>query len=365
MSRRVEAWLEHLWYAVDPGVGVRLTRAVLRPASWGFGALSALRRWAYARGLLPRHRAPVPVVSVGNLTVGGTGKTPVVAELARRLSRRGRVVAVLSRGYGGRGRGSRIVSDGTRILEDARLAGDEPRLLAEALPGVAVLAGADRLRSAELAHGRLGAAVAILDDGLQHRRLHRDLEVVVLDADRPFGNGALLPAGPLREGPAALRRADLLWATQVEGEGGGAGGGPRPFELAAAAGIPLVQSRYRPVRLRLGETCHPPEALDGQPVLALTGIARPSRFVRTLEGLGARVVGLHAHPDHHAFREVEVAAALEAARRQGARVVTTEKDAVRLPASRREEVAVLGVEVEILEGEAALEAALDRVVTAG
>ena len=364
MSAGRESWVERLWYAPAPGAGLRLLRASLRPASWAFGALSGLRRWAYGRGLLARHHAPLKVVSVGNLTVGGTGKTPVVAEVARRLSRRGLRVAILSRGYGGQGRRSRILSDGTRLYEEARTAGDEPRLLAEALPGVAVVVGADRLRSARLARERLGAEVAVLDDGLQHQRLCRDLEIVVVDAACPLGNGALLPAGPLREGPAALSRAHLVWMTHPAPSAEEAGGPARSPGLTAPAGIPVVRSRYRPARLVVAGEPRPVTELRGQRVLALTGIARPTRFVRTLEDLGAHVVALHAHPDHHRFRESEVRAALEAARRHQALVVTTEKDAVRLPPEGRARLAVLGVEVEILAGEAALEAAVGRLVEA-
>ncbi len=354
--------LVELWYAPNPRLGQRLLRGALAPASWAFGAASALRRRAYAAGLMRQHRAPFPVVSVGNLTVGGAGKTPVVAELARRLGARGLKVAILARGYRGQGRGPRLVSDGRTLCAEADRVGDEPRLLAERLPGVAVLVGPRRRVLAERAAQELGTEVAILDDGLQHLALARDLEVVVVDAARRLGNGALLPRGPLREGPEALDRAHLLWISKVDEAESEEALEAWVDSLLDGRPCAVVLSRYRPARLLLRGESAPLEALAGRRVLALCGIAHPASFVASLRRIGAEVAGTLAYPDHHRYRPAEIEAALAEAAQAGALLVTTEKDAVRLPASARARLAVLGVETEIVAGGAAVEAALDRLV---
>ena len=342
----------------------RVLLAPLAPAAGLFGAAAGVRRDLYARGVLRSARAAIPVISVGNLAAGGAGKTPVTIHLVRALQARGLRVAVLSRGYGGTGRGARVVTRGEGLLLDARDAGDEPVLIARRCPGAQVLVGADRAELADLAARFLRADVAVLDDGFQHLALQRDLDIVVLDGGSPFGNGRLLPRGPLREGPEALERAHLGWIAKCD-EGDPALVEAAAREVEARTGRPPVRSRYRVRRILAADlrTELPAAALEGQPVLLLAGVARPGSFRRTLEHAGAKVIDEACFPDHHAFTRREVEGVLARARAVGAeRVCCTEKDAVRLPPGLHggERLAVVQVETEIVAGQALLDEALER-----
>lgn len=358
-SSRLGLALSRAWYDGHPAWPARVLLGGLAPAAWLFGTAGRLRGLAYDRGWLAPRRAPIPVVSVGNLAVGGTGKTPVVLEVARRLSELGHRPAILSRGYGADAAEARVVADADGPRLSAAEAGDEPLLIARRLPGVLVLAGPDRGALAEEA-ARRGATVAVLDDGLQHRRLARDLEIVVVDASDPLGNGHLLPRGPLREGPAALGRADLVWLSRVDETPARAFGSQADLRrLLSGLEAPVVRSRYRPsvVCDCAGRPLGPAADLAGRSVVVLAGVGRPGSFVHTLTRLGARVVGEHLYGDHHRFTAAELEGALAEARAKAAWVVTTEKDAARLPPETAE-VRGLRVEVELTEGEAALAEAL-------
>ena len=207
---RLTAYIEALM--TDPDRRPFVSPATLLSALSGvYGGAMVLRAGLYRRGLLERRRLPCRVVSVGNLTVGGTGKTPLVMDLAARLRDRGWPVCVLSRGYRGTAeRTGAVVSDGYRILVPAKVAGDEPWLMARRLAGIPVIVGRDRWASGMTAVDRFGARAVVLDDGFQHQRLVRDLDVLLLDARKPMGNGHLLPRGPLREPITAARRAHAL-----------------------------------------------------------------------------------------------------------------------------------------------------------
>lgn len=355
------------WHRPAESLGQRLVLAPLVPAAWAFGAAGAVRRGLYRAGVLEASRADLPVISVGNLAVGGAGKTPVTLHLAALLEARGRKPAILSRGYGGAGRGARIVSrgDGGGPLLDAADAGDEPVLLARRLPGVAVLVGPSRAELAAIAARELGRDVALLDDGFQHLALARDLDLVVLDGGSPLGNGRLLPRGPLREGPEALRRAHLAWITKVDE------GAPEAIEAAAAlareaTGLDPVRSRYRVAGLLAAglDRPHPTaSSLDGLRVGLLAGLARPASFRRTVEAGGAAVAFAALYPDHHPFAAGEVEAALARLAPAGAALlVLTEKDAVRLPPEVRgdDRLAVLRVDTEVVAGADSLARLLDR-----
>jgi tetraacyldisaccharide 4'-kinase len=361
--------LERTWWAARPAWPVRLLRAPLRVLALLFGLAVAVRGWLFDRGLLAAATVGAPVLSIGNLVVGGAGKTPVTVAIARRLAGRGRTVAILSRGYGASRRDARVVADGHGLRLSAGEGGDEPVLMARRLPGVRVLCGPSRVELARRAVETLGADALVLDDGLQHRRLARDLDVVVLDAAHPVGNGLLLPAGPNREPPTALGRAGLLWLSRVDQAD------PASLERWRAlarreTGREAVESRHAPVDLLDGTLTRSLglPRLRGLPVLLLSGLARPGAFRRTVEELGARVVGERRHPDHHRFGAADLEAAFSAAQAAGAAlVVTTEKDAVRLDAARAGDprLAVLTIEVELLAGAAALEEALDAALAAG
>ncbi|MCP3144746.1 tetraacyldisaccharide 4'-kinase [Pyxidicoccus xibeiensis] len=349
--------IERVFYPPAPEPWGR--RALLSPLtalSWTYAVAVTLRRALYDAGVLRAHRVEgLRVISVGNLNVGGTGKTPAVLHLAELLVREGRKVGILTRGYG---RGSRepLTFIGTEPLPSVDEAGDEPLLLARRCPQARLFVGADRVAAAYRARDEFGLDTVLLDDGFQHRRLARDEDLVVVDESVGLGNGHMLPRGPLREPGSSLRRATLLWvrAAAVPGESQGALAGPL---LPMASDIPRVRTNYRPTAwLSPSGEVHPTGALAGQPVLALAGLARPGGFLRTLQSLGTEVRDAALFPDHHRFTGEELRDVAARAARQGVRVVTTEKDAVRLPADFEAWVVRLGVEV--LEGESHLRRAL-------
>lgn len=277
----------------------------------------------------PQHLG-VPVISVGNLTLGGTGKTPAVQWLARELAKDAKI-GIVARGYRGSARGVVIVSDGENILLDAATAGDEPLLHARALPGAIVTIGRDREAAARKAI-ELGAQLLILDDAFSYWSLHRDFELVLLDARRPFDNGHLLPRGRLREEPTQLKRAAAIVLTRSDLAS--------PDELAitenavrAYTAAPLFRACHTPSGLRRlpGHGVEALDQLQGAHVGVLSALADNAAFARSLELLGATVVRCCERRDHHAWREAEVQAALEGFAKAGASLaVTTGKDAVKL-----------------------------------
>ncbi len=340
--------IERVFYPGRPEAWSR--RALLAPLdvlAWGYGAGVRLRGALYEAELLRGERVEgLRVVSVGNLNVGGTGKTPAVLYLAERLVREGRRVGILTRGYG-RGSKEPLTFTGRGPLPSVDEAGDEPLLLARRCPEARLLVGADRRMWARRARDEFGLEVVLLDDGFQHRRLARDEDVVVVDEAVGFGNGRMLPRGPLREPLSALSRATLFWVRAATTTG------PALPPLPA----PRVRTRYRPTAwVDPSGALHPPEALKGQRVLALAGLARPGGFLRTLGELGTEVRGTAFFPDHHRFSARELQEVGARAAKLGARVVTTEKDLVRLPGSFEAWTVRLGVEV--LEGESHLRRAL-------
>lgn len=325
--------------------------ALLPVASAAYGLAIQARRAAYALGLLPRRRVGVPVLCVGNLTVGGTGKTPAVIALAKRLQEWGRRPAVVSRGY-------RADKDKTAIVlvdpagADWRAAGDEPLLIARSLPGVPVLCGADRAATAERAIAETQADVVVLDDGFQHWRLHRDLDIVLLDGTDPFGNGKLLPAGPLREPLRALHRAGLVVITKANLADEA---GVWAQRLANRLGAPVVQAIHRPVRLwdltaGQGRSI---EELRGRRVMAVSGLARNETFPALLRSLGAVIEAPLGFGDHQDYGAADWAMIRRVFAESGAEwLVTTAKDAVKWTAEevRGLPVAVLEIGFEVTHG---------------
>ncbi|HKT71953.1 MAG TPA: tetraacyldisaccharide 4'-kinase [Steroidobacteraceae bacterium] len=300
----MEEWLTRRWYEKAAGF------SLLRPLAWIYGLVTRTRRRAYERRWLRTYRSSAPVLVVGNLTVGGTGKTPLVAWLAERLGARGLRVGIVSRGYGRAGSAPRAVD----AQADWREVGDEPVLL-QARTGCDIVVARDRSAGVRELAAR-GAQVIIADDGLQHLRLARDCEVVVIDGARGFGNGLLLPAGPLREPATRVRDADMLVIN----------GPPEHSSLRDSVFVVnAVQMSLQAAQAHRVDGTSPPVPLAtfrGQRVHAVAGIGNPARFFRSLRERGLDPIE-HAYPDHHAFRAGE----LEFPDRLP--VLMTEKDAVR------------------------------------
>jgi len=320
---RGEEYFRQLWDGKRSGCADRIFMVFLTLLSLPYGLILRLRALAYAAGLLRSFRLPRPVVAVGNLTVGGTGKTPMTLYLARWFMERGKRVAILTRGYGGSLEGEiRIAADGGAILLTPGEAGDEPCLLASSLPGVMVVIGADRCKAGRLALERLDPDIFILDDGFQHLRLKRDLNLLLLDCAKPFGNGRTLPAGTLREPAAAAGRADLVVFTRCNGH-----------EPAEVIGKPWCAASHRltcalpleggePVSLR---------SLEKLRALAFAGIADPAAFFESLEREGVCLAAKLDFPDHCKYGEPEIAALCKLKESSRADyLITTEKDAVKL-----------------------------------
>jgi len=301
-----------------------LARAGLRVFSWFFCVAAVLRAWLYQRKIAKVHRVGRPVVSIGNLTTGGTGKTPMVDRVVRELTQRGFRPAIISRGYGA----------------EKGEPNDEARLLRERLPDTPHLQDPDRVRAARAAIRHHQATALVLDDAFQHRRLHRDLDIVLLDATNPFGYGYLLPRGLLREPPTALRRAhlcvitraDLVPEDQLEKLRAEIGRIAPDLPIACAS---LEPRALLPLEQLPNDEIQDEETLDaelrGRPVFAFCAIGNPSSFFAGLRALGAEVVGTRAFGDHARYDTQTVVEVLHEARRLGADLcITTHKDAVKV-----------------------------------
>ncbi len=307
-----------------------LSRAALAPFSILYGAGVYLRLAAFRR--LPKASLPGFVVSIGNVTVGGTGKTPAACFIAEWGLREGYRVAVLSRGYRGCYREEvLVVSDGSEVRAGPLEAGDEPYLMAKGLPGVPVLVSQKRRLAGAEARARFGTNFFVLDDGFQHLSLARDLNLVLIDARNPFGNGRLLPWGPLREPVAQLERADAFIITRSQEVGSRSELGRRLGRRFPSKAV--FYSVHTPTELVFpyrGER-QDPHSLEGRRTVAFAGIGQPRAFRDTLLGLGAELLHFRGFRDHHRFRRHEVQALIRERERLGADyLLTTEKDWVRL-----------------------------------
>lgn len=345
-------------------IGDRLVLAGLTVLSWVYRGGVALRNKLYDLGISRTVQLPCVVVSVGNITTGGTGKTPIVEYLARLLQSQGWRVSILSRGYRSaltEKRAVGIVSDTGGVKLTAQQAGDEAYLLAKNLPQVPVVIGKDRSLAGKVACKRFGCDVAILDDGFQHRRLHRDIDVVAVDATNPFGNGHLLPRGFLRESLRELRRADVIVLTRTD---------QVPNEKLVELRRQLRRwNQTAPIYL----TIHSPAAwerltsvgsnvgaqktkglfslnkLVSSKVIAVSGIGNPDSFAKTLTDIGVQVAGHLRFADHHDYEPADVEKIIHFAHaRQVKTVVITEKDAVKFAANGLESLQNAGLELYVL-----------------
>jgi tetraacyldisaccharide 4'-kinase len=339
----VEEYFLNLIRGRRRGPWAALQRAGLGALSVPYGCGVRLRNALFDRGWKDIRRAPVPVVSVGNLTLGGTGKTPCVEYVARFYRDLGRRVALLSRGYG---------SSGGR--------NDEALLLDENLAGVPHYQGPDRAALAALAVRESASEVLVLDDGFQHRRLARDLDLVLLDATDPWGQGRLFPRGLLREPPRALRRAGVVVLTRCDQADPETPDCLRGRVARVAPGVPVIETTHEPVALvNADRACQPVGAVRQRPLALFCGLGNPEAFRRTLTGLGADVIAFRTFPDHHGYTRADLDALRGWARRLATDcvLVTTQKDLVKLRLTHlgERELWALRVRLHVTAGRATLD----------
>lgn len=299
----------------------------------------------YNMGLRQRTRLGCPVICIGNLTTGGTGKTPMTQMLCRLLIAQGRRVVVLSRGYGGENEyGCAVASDGANVMLTARQAGDEAFLLAESLPGVPIVVGKDRRITGALAVSRFDPDVIVLDDGMQFWQLHRDMDIVLLNAVAAFDNGWTFPRGLLREPPSHLRRAGIIVLTNAQRAGAAQLEQVKQRVRRLAPGTPVFTADLVPDTLRplndandalsndgtASEQTVGLETLRGRDITALSALGNPAAFEAMLVGLGYNIVRAFRFRDHQPLSDVELDDVVTASAQAGAAIVTTEKDAVKL-----------------------------------
>jgi len=337
----------------------RLLLWLLKFCALPYATVMRLRALFYKFNILTVKRLPLPVISVGNITTGGTGKTPTVLLIASELIKRGKRVVVLTRGYGGSLEGeTRIVCDGKKLLLSSVEAGDEPCLLASSLPGLMVVMGSDRYRAGCLAVKELSPDCFLLDDGFQHQRLARDLDILLLDCTAPFSNGWTLPAGFLREPVNAVKRADLVIMTRCL-----SGVGQTVF---LPVQIPVCYSSHtlKGFTPLSGGDVFPLSQLKGKRVAAFCGIADPIAFFNSVESSGVSLVSTLAFPDHAVYgtREMEAVGRLKQQFKADC-LLTTAKDAVKL----KQFSAIMGdcfiVKLELtLHDSVPLMAALDKII---
>ncbi|NBV84776.1 MAG: tetraacyldisaccharide 4'-kinase [Verrucomicrobia bacterium] len=364
------------------GKRARMLRAALWVLSGVFKTVVQTRLWMYRNRLLRSSSPGCLVISIGNLTVGGTGKTPVVELLARSLKDAGRHVAILSRGYKARKppilrrlqrkwlgmdyRKTRVVHDGERLLLDSSVAGDEPFMLARSLGDVVVLVDKNRVRAALAAVRAFGCDTLLLDDGMQYAALRRRLDICLIDRQAPFGNEHLLPRGTLREPPANLRRASYIFITKCEdAENTELIERIRTFNKTAG----IIECTHKALHLQNLYTKEelPLSWLKGRHIGALSGIARPESFEDKLTNLGAELHITARFADHHRFSPDELNHFISrCVRRDLEAVVTTEKDSVRFPhrpPSTDVPVLFLRVQIDILRGQEVWEDLMRRICT--
>jgi tetraacyldisaccharide 4'-kinase len=339
---------------------------MLTPLSGLYGVAMKARRALYQCGLFRVHEIGVPVISVGNLTTGGTGKTPLVVWICRELARNDRRVCILTRGYGRQHPGSRVlVSNGSEIFSDARETGDEPLLLAEKLKGeAAVICDADRVAAARWATENLGTDLFILDDGFQHLRIARDYNIVAIDATNPWGNRRLLPAGNLRESPDQLARADCIVITRADDVVQTEALKSEVDRLSK--GQPVFLSRMRSARLR--ELSNLKEGAAGENpksvrAAAFCGVGNPESFFAQLRRDGYTLCHTRVFPDHHYYTQEEINALVSQSSQCGAHaLLTTAKDEVKLRSLKFEMPCyVVDVAIEI-ENESNFLALIDQAI---
>jgi tetraacyldisaccharide 4'-kinase len=369
LTEALETFALEVIFEQRRGKRAALVRAILFGLSRAFQVAVKARRVLYDFRILRDSTLGVQVIAVGNLTVGGTGKTPVVEKFARELKDQGRTVAILSRGYRSKplpitrrllgkilfredSTPPRVVSDGRSLLLDSETAGDEPYMLASNLKDVVVLVDKDRVKSGRYAIEKFGVDTLLLDDGFQYWKLAgRRKDVVLIDCQQPFGNEHLLPRGTLREPPSHLARASIIFITKSEGD---------TSKLRQSLGrlnreASIIECIHSPLYFEdvfTGER-HGLELIQGRKVASLSGIAQPESFERSLSRVGAELVYSKRFADHHRFTQQEVINVINRSKkRQAQAIITTQKDAVRFPKVDRRDLPIyfMRVEIKIVHG---------------
>lgn len=341
LKKNIKQWMS------EPGWGS--AHIILYCLSLAYGLAVSIRLRLYSLGILRTQRLTCKVISVGNITAGGSGKTPMAIHIAGLLKKRGESVAILSRGYGRTTSGVLTVSDGATILLGPQEAGDEPYLMASRLKGVPVVVGENRAEAGLFAIRKFNPTCVILDDGFQHLRVERDLNILLVDARTGFGNGFLLPRGILREPISAVERASI---TMVKGNNLEA----KAAKIINRANTPVVRFTYKPsclTPLNDGQALSP-ASLNGKRVLAVAGIANPESFFSTLRELNAEIVKTLIFPDHHAYSKADAVRieSLEKASPDTEMIITTEKDGVKLKSlvDKGLQIHALSIEVSVEDG---------------
>ncbi len=344
--------IESVMYGREkPGLFLRI---FLDIASFLYSIVMRLRLLLYEKGWLKTMKLPCPVISVGNLTLGGTGKTPVAVYVAKLLHKQGKRPAIVTRGYrGGFEKRGGVVSNGKRVLASPQDAGDEPYCTAISLPGVPVLVGRDRFKSGMRAIREMGANIVILDDGFQHMKIFRNLDILLVDGASPFGNNKVFPAGVLREPAFSIKRAGIILGTRVEDN-------TQPAIPETKA--PVFRTRHKPYRslaVLRGELAQlsffpqPDEVIapEGTRFFVFSGIADNNSFMKSIEQSGFHVSGFHGFPDHHDYTKEDIELIIQMARESSADAfATTEKDFVKLFSMVWPmDIYVLGVTIEFLD----------------
>jgi tetraacyldisaccharide 4'-kinase len=346
--------LQHHYHTLIRGEAAGLAAGLERGGLWTlsvpYGWATRIRNWLYDRQWKISVRVDVPVVSVGNLTLGGTGKTPCVEHVAKWFRLHERRVAILSRGYGSRAERN-----------------DEALVLEENLPDVPHLQGADRAALAQVAVEELESEVLVLDDGFQHRRLARDLDLVLVDATAPWGHGHLFPRGLLRESPTSLRRAGVIIVTRTDQVERAEIMRIRARTARLAPGVPVIETTHRPTALVNAERAEQNlEAISRRPVAAFCGIGNPEAFRRTLTLRGASIAAFRTFPDHHGYTRADIEDLRGWARRQDPHclIVTTQKDLVKVRLTRlgERELWALRIQLAVEHGQELLERRLQQIL---
>ncbi|MFT3990552.1 MAG: tetraacyldisaccharide 4'-kinase [Luteolibacter sp.] len=377
----LERWGSDVIFGRAKGFRATMMRMAMRGFSWLFRGIVFVRLWRFRSGWKQQRHFGVLTVAIGNLTVGGTGKTPVVELLSKSLRNRGRSVAILSRGYKSKKLDQaqkwktaagkpipaeqmpKVVSTGSALLLDSRFAGDEPFMLARNLDGVSVVVDKNRVKAAKFAIRELGCDTLLLDDGMQYLNLAHAIDIVLVDSTAPFGTEYLLPRGTLREPHKNLRRASYILITKCDGSSNEALiKRIRRYNPTAE----IVECRHGPIYLEdvFTRERQPLEFLQDKWVGAISAIAVPEAFEGSLEKLGARVEIRRRFSDHHRFTKRDVEQFMQrCVERDMDLIVTTEKDAVRFPRPAAIDVPVyfLRIEVEILKGQEVWDAIVERI----